>query len=173
MASFKINIADPKTSKCYKTEIKDEKAATLVGLNIGEKIEGSKLGIEGYELQITGGMDYCGFPMRKGILGERKRIVIHRGVGFKGGLKGMKKRKTVCGHKINDKISAVNLKVIKEGPKKLADMFGSSDKKEAAKEEKKPKAKEKKQAKEKPKEAKEEKPKAKQETIPENKEEKK
>jgi len=169
MASFKINIADPKTSKCYKTEVKDEKAAPLVGLNIGENIEGSKLGIDGYELQVTGGTDYCGFPMRKGILGERKRIVIYKGVGFKGGLKGMRKRKTVCGHKINDKISAVNLKVVKEGTKKLAEMFGSAGKEEKPKEEKKKEAKEeKKEAKPEPK--KEEKPK---EAKPEAKEEKK
>lgn len=150
MASFKINIADPKTSKCYKTEVKDEKAAPLVGLNIGENIEGSKLGIEGYELQITGGTDYCGFPMRRGILGVRKRIVMRKGVGFKGGLKGMKKRKTVCGHKINDKISAVNLKVVKEGTKKLSELFGTTQKEEKSKEKKeeKPKAKEEKKEKE-------------------------
>jgi len=147
MSSFKINIADPKASKGYKTEVKDQHAAPLLGLNIGEKIEGNKLGIYGYEFEITGGSDYCGFPMRKGILGERKRISILKGIGFKGGLKGMKKKKTVCGHKINDKISAVNLKVLKEGSKKLAELFGSkedkADKKpkEAKKEEPKPKPK--------------------------------
>jgi len=42
MASFKINIADPKTGKCYKTEVKDAQAAPFMGLNIGEKIEGNK-----------------------------------------------------------------------------------------------------------------------------------
>ena len=81
---------------------------------------------------ITGGTDYCGFPMRHGILGVRKRIVMYKGTGFKGGLKGMKKRKTVCGHKINDKISAVNLKVLKEGSKKLSELF-SRGKEEKAK----------------------------------------
>ena len=43
MTSFKINIADAKTGKCYKTEVKDEKAAPFMGLNIGEKIEGTNL----------------------------------------------------------------------------------------------------------------------------------
>ena len=141
MASFKINIADPKTSKCYKTEVKEEKAAPFMGLNIGEKIEGDKIGIEGYEFQITGGTDYCGFPMRRGILGIRKKITIYKGVGFKGGLKGMKKRKTVCGHKISESISAINLKVLKEGSKKLSDMFGKKEgeEKPEEKETKKPK----------------------------------
>ncbi|MAE42360.1 30S ribosomal protein S6e [Candidatus Woesearchaeota archaeon] len=164
MASFKINIGNPKTKKCYKTEVKEQQAAPLMGLNIGEKIEGSKLGMDGYEFQITGGTDYSGFPMRRGILGERKRIVIYKSSGFKGGLKGMKKRKTVCGHKINDKISAINLKVLKEGSKKLSDLFGG--KAEEAKQEEKKEVKE-----EKPKEAvKEEKPEAKEQKPEEKKE---
>ena len=145
MASFKLNIADPKTGKCYKTEVKDAQASPLMGLNIGEKIDGSKIGIEGYEFSVTGGTDYCGFPMRGGILGMRKKLTIYPGVGFKGGVKGMKKRKTVCGHKINEKINAVNLKVLKEGPKNLADMYakakegqeGKSEEKAGAKEQKK------------------------------------
>mgnify|MGYP001589957188 FL=1 len=123
MASFKLNIADPKTGKCYKTEIKDVQASTFIGLNIGEKVDGSKIGLDGYELEITGGSDYCGFPMRSGILGIRKKMVIYKGIGFKGGVRGMKKRKTVCGHKINEKISALNLKVAKEGSKGLAETF--------------------------------------------------
>ena len=144
MASFKLNIADAKDGKCYKAEVKEQQAMPLIGLNIGEKIDGNKLGMEGYEFQITGGMDYCGFPMRSGILGIRNTITIYRGVGFRGGLKGMKKRRTVCGYKINDKISAVNLKVTKEGSKKLSEMFGSKEKaeetaKDAKSEEKKDK----------------------------------
>ncbi|MBW2976879.1 30S ribosomal protein S6e [Candidatus Woesearchaeota archaeon] len=129
MKSFKINIADPNTKKCYKTEVKDAQAAPFIGLNIGEKIDGNKIGFDGYEFLVTGGTDYCGFPMRRGILGIRKKITIYKGLGFRGGLKGIKRRKTVCGHKISEKISAINLKVLKEGAKKLSDMFGS--KKEA------------------------------------------
>ena len=182
MKSFKLNIADPKSSKCYKTEVKDAQAAPFMGLNIGEKIDGSKIGIDGYEFEITGGTDYCGFPMRHGILGIRKRITIYKGTGFKGGLKGMKKRKTVCGHKINESITAINLKVLKEGTKKLSDMFGKKEgegkkeekpKKEAKKEE--PKKETKKEVKEEAKkeEKKPEQKEAKQEKVEEKKEEKK
>jgi len=168
MASLKLNIADVKTGKCYKTEVKDQQATPFMGLNIGEKIEGNKLGIDGYEFQITGGTDYCGFPMRQGILGVRKKITIYKGVGFRGALKGIKKRKTVCGHKINESITAVNLKVLKEGTKKLSDLFGGK-KEEGKVEEKKPEAKQ-----EKPKkEAKAEKKEAKAEVKEEPKKEEK
>jgi len=163
MASFKINIGDPNSKKCYKTEIKDQQASSLIGLNIGEKVEGNRIGLDGYELEITGGTDYCGFPMRRGILGERKKISIYKSTGFKGKRKGMKKRKTVCGHKINDKISAVNLKVIKTGSKSLSEMFVTSDKEAKPKEQK---------AEEKPKEEKKEvKPEEKKEVKTEEKKE--
>jgi len=165
MASFKVNIADSKTGKCYKTEVKDAQAAPFMGLNIGEKIEGNKIGIDGYEFSISGGTDFCGFPMRKGILGIRKRLTIYPGVGFRGGLRGMKKRRTVCGHKINEQISAINLKVLKEGTKKLSDMFG---KKEEGKEEVKEKPKEAPKKETKP-EVKEEKPKESKKEIKEEK----
>ena len=145
MASFKLNIA-AKEGKCYKTEVKDQHAAPLMGLNIGEKVDGGKLGLEGYEFQLTGGMDYCGFPMRSGILGQRKKISIYKSIGFRGALKGIKRRKTVCGHKVNEKISAINLKVLKEGAKKLADMFGK-EKPEARNEEKAEAKQEKKESK--------------------------
>ena len=158
MAGFKVNIADPKDGKCYKAEVKNAHASPFMGLNIGEKVEGSKIGIDGYEFQVTGGTDYCGFPMRKGILGVRKKMVIYPGVGFKGGLKGMKKRKTICGHKINESITAINIKVTKEGTKKLSEMFGKKEEgKEEAKEEKKAEAKDQKPKEEAKKEAKAEK----------------
>ncbi|HLC96772.1 MAG TPA: S6e family ribosomal protein [Candidatus Nanoarchaeia archaeon] len=128
MASFKLCISEKGTS--YQKEVKDEQAAPFIGLNIGEKVNGDAIGASGYELQITGGSDHCGFPMRSGILGVRKRISLYGGVGFSGlgrkgkRMDGMKKRKTVCGHKINETITQINLKVIKAGSKGLADALG-------------------------------------------------
>lgn len=160
MASFKLTIGDPKSGKNYQKEVKDQQAAAFVGLNIGESIKGDGFDMAGYEFIITGGSDYCGFPMRRGILGIRKKVTLLGGVGFKGAAKGIKRRKTVCGHKINKNIVQINLKVSKEGAKKLAEMFGTGDKKEEkkpeAKEEKKeaPKQEKKPEAKEAPKEEK-------------------
>lgn len=128
MVSFKLTIAEPKTGKCYKKEVKDDVAGNFIGLNVGETVSGDKIEFPGYEFVVTGGSDYCGFPMRKGILGTRKKITIYGGVGFKGLGKGIKKRKTVCGHKIHDRISQINLKIIKEGQKKLSELIGVEEK---------------------------------------------
>ena len=186
MASFKLCISDPSTGRTFQKEVKDNLANPFIGLNIGETINGDKIEINGYELQITGGSDYCGFPMRKGILGQRKKITLYGGVGFRGAAKGIKKRKTVCGHKIHERISQINFKVVKQGSKKLSEIFGVPDdikkkekdevkeeKKEAAKEQKSEEKKHDKPAKEhKAEEKKEEKPAKEHPVVKEDKEKK-
>ena len=147
MASFKLCISDP-SGKTFQKEVKDNMARPFLGLNLGETIKGDSIELPGYEFQITGGSDYCGFPMRMGILGQRKKIAILGGVGFRGAGKGIKRRKTVCGHKIHERISQINMKVTKAGAKKLADVFGVADKKSEkaeAKQEKEIKVEEKKE----------------------------
>ena len=155
MASFKLCISDPSSGKTFQKEVKENFAMPFVGLNIGEAIKGDSFELNGYEFMITGGSDYCGFPMRKGILGLRKSLVIYGGTGFRGDAKGIKRRKTVCGHKIHERISQINLKVLKQGPKKLAEIFGVPDeaKKEVKEAKKEEKAEVKEQVKEKHKEA--------------------
>ncbi|MBD3249313.1 30S ribosomal protein S6e [Candidatus Woesearchaeota archaeon] len=130
---FKLVIADPKTGKCIQKAIADEGAKGLIGKKIGEKVKGEAFDLTGYEFEISGGSDNCGFPMRKGISGARKRILTGKGVGFRGGRKGMKRRKTVCGETINSSIVQINLKITKQGAKKLeTEKEGEAEGKEEA-----------------------------------------
>ena len=174
MASFKLCISDPSTGRTFQKEVKDSMANPFLGLNIGEQVKGDAMELSGYEFQITGGSDYCGFPMRKGILGQRKKITILGGIGFKGAGKGIKRRKTVCGHKIHERISQINLKVTKPGAKKLVEIFGVQEKKEEKPAEEKKEAAEKdsreeKKAKKESAEAKKEAKEPKEEAKPEDK----
>lgn len=145
MVSFKLCISEPSTGRTFQKEVKDNLATPFLGLNIGETLKGDAIELSGYEFQITGGSDYCGFPMRKGILGLRKKITIYGGVGFRGDAKGIKRSKTVCGHKIHERISQINLKVVKEGAKRLAEILGAPEKAETEKAEKTEAKEEKKQ----------------------------
>ena len=182
MVSFKLCISDPLTGRTFQKEIKDNLARSFIGFNIGETIKGDNFELSGYEFQITGGSDYCGFPMRRGILGQRKKITIYGGIGFRGAEKGIQKRKTVCGHKIHENISQINLKVLKAGAKKLTEIFGvAEESKEGKSKEKeaKPTKEEKKEVKEdkagnqeEKKEAKEEKKEAKEHKAEDKKESK-
>jgi len=148
MVEFKLTISNPKTTKTVQKEVKDDDARPFVGKKIGDKINGEVINLTGYEFEVTGGSDYCGFPMRKDVRGTaRKKILAVSGIGVKKKAKGIKQRKTVCGNTIHDKIVQINLKILKEGKE---DIFkgkeGEAEKKEEKKE--KPKKEEKKEAKE-------------------------
>ncbi|MBW2966815.1 30S ribosomal protein S6e [Candidatus Woesearchaeota archaeon] len=153
MVEFKLTIGDPKTGKCYQRTVSENDAKSFIGLKIGNTIKGESIDLTGYEFQITGGSDFCGFPMRKGIAGARKRILVEKGVGFRGGKKGIRRRKTVCGEAINEKISQINLKILKHGKAKLEAAEKKEGKEEKPKKAPKEEKKETQKPKEKPKEA--------------------
>lgn len=176
MAEFKL-VLGLKDGKSVQRVLQEPDANALIGKKIGDKVSGDKIGLAGYELVISGGSDYCGFPMRKDLPGSgRKKILITRGVGMRKKGKGLRKRVTVCGNTIHDKISQVNLKVVKQGKAKLETAPKEGDEKptekpKEAKPEKKEKPKKEAKPNEKPK--KEEKPAAKEQAKPDKKEEKK
>ena len=151
MPNFKIVVSDPKTRKAYQKEVEQVQSG-LVGKKIGDKVSGSNLGLAGYELEITGGSDKDGFPMRRDVEGMiRKKILLANPPGFHPEVHGMRKRKSIRGNTVSADISQVNIKVVKEGGKALDELIGSKPKEEAAKEEKAAE-KPKKEAEEKPKE---------------------
>jgi len=119
MAEFKLTINDPKTGKSYKKEVKDNEGDIFLNLTIGDKVKGETFGYPGYEFEITGGSDKCGFPMRSGISAPRKSVMLTKSVGLRKTKKGLTKKKTVCGDKVIGSISQINLKVIKQGPQSL------------------------------------------------------
>ncbi len=134
MAEFKIVISDPKTGKSKQIEVKDNQSKPFLEFKIGDKIKGELIDLQGYEFELRGGSDHCGFPMRKGISFLRKKILTKGGVGFKNFVVGLRKRKTVCGERVADNIKQLNLKIIKYGKQSL---FEESKAEEAKPEEKK------------------------------------
>jgi small subunit ribosomal protein S6e len=74
----------------------------------------------GYEFEISGGSDYCGFPMRKDVNGiMRKEILTTTGLGNRYKRHGMRLRRTVSGNTIYNKTAQINLKVLKHGAEPL------------------------------------------------------
>ena len=132
MVDFKIVISDPSTGKTYQKEVKDDDARKFIGLKIGDKLKGDFLELGNVELEVTGGSDYCGFPMRKDVFGSgRKKILAVGGVGIRNREKGIKKRKTVCGNTIHAKISQINVRVLGGKPIKVKEEKPKADKKPA------------------------------------------
>lgn len=107
--------------KCLQKEL-DVKL--VYGKKIGDKVDGSVVGLENYELQITGGSDKQGFPMKKGVSTPmRKKFVLTDGIGYNPKDKGIRRRKSIRGEVISDEVAQINLKVLKEGKQKFDDFF--------------------------------------------------
>ena len=131
--AFKICINEPKTKKSWQIE---KELPSLIGLKIGDKFDGAPLGLTGFTLQVTGGSDKDGFPMRPDLSGiARKKALMSKGPGFRPTTNGLKRRKYVRGNTISIEIVQVNCKVI-EGEGDIPNILGIKPK-EAPKEEQK------------------------------------
>ncbi len=130
MAKIKIVMGNPKTGKSYQRELDEAISRKLVGRKLGDHVKGDLIGLDGYEFEITGGSDHCGFPLRKDVKGAgRKKILAVSGVGIHKVAKGVRQRKTVCGNTISNTTHQVNLKILTEGKEKFEDK-PKEDKKE-------------------------------------------
>jgi len=119
MAKFKVIISNPETKKSNFVEIEGPRAVPLIGRKLGEIIDGAVVGLSGQKLQITGGSDKDGFPMRPNIHGGvRATVVLSEGVGFKPLQLGERKRKTIRGNTITEDIAQINMKIVKAPEKK-------------------------------------------------------
>jgi len=119
MAKFKVIISDPETGKSNSVEVEGSQAAPLIGRKIGETIDGTPLGLKGHKLQITGGSDRDGFPMKPSVHGGvRVGVVLGSGIGFKAKNEGERRRKTVKGNTITESITQINMKIVEKPAKK-------------------------------------------------------
>ncbi len=125
MVEFKVVISDPKTGKAYQKTVSGANANKLIGKKIGDLINGTIVDLPpDYELQITGGSDKDGFPMRPDLPGSgRRRLLLSGGVGYNPKEKGVRRRKTVRGKVISADIVQINVKVVKHGKVPLEEFF--------------------------------------------------
>ncbi len=130
MVEVKFVVNDPKSGKTYQKTLEDN---PFVNKKVGDQVSGSDIGLEGYELQIRGGSDKSGCPIRKDMPGfGKKKALLSSGPCVKGLKKGKRIRKTVVGNIINEDIVQLNLKVIKEGSQKLEDIMPKKEEVKAA-----------------------------------------
>ena len=126
---MQVVISDPKTGNAYKIEGKDTEASALfIGKRIGDIVDADILGFGGYVLEITGGSDKEGMPMRKDVSGTaRKRILITSPPGYRPKERGKRRRKSVRGNEISAEISQINVKIKEYGTKPIEELFGKEE----------------------------------------------
>lgn len=116
---MKLSIANPARTTQKVVEIEHNVESALYEKRIKDVIEGEIISPEwaGFLLQITGGTDKQGFPMKPGLMTpERVRLMLKKGdTGFRCTDKGLRRRKSVRGDVVSSQIGVLNLKVVKEG----------------------------------------------------------
>ena len=134
---FKINLST-KDGKTYKIEAE---APGLIQKQLKDKVNGIEISpdLEGYELEITGASDKAGFTAMEDVQGfALKKVLLNYGKAMHKRPKrdkkkstkpaGLRLRKTVRGNTISEAISQINIKVLKEGNKKLSEIFPDQNK---------------------------------------------
>jgi small subunit ribosomal protein S6e len=131
MVEFKVVVNDIKSGKSYNIPVSGHHANSLIGKKINDEVDGIFVSLPGYKLQITGGTDKDGFPMRHDIPGSaRRRLLLSRGLGYKSKERGKRKKKSVRGNTINQQIVQVNMKVMKPGAKPIDEIIKAEGKTE-------------------------------------------
>ena len=121
MAKFKVIVSDPTAGTSKVVELEEARATPFIGKKIGEIVDGAVVDLPAHKLQIRGGSDRDGVPMRSNVHGGvRRNVVLSGGTGFNPQNKGERRRKTVRGSVITDEIVQINTKII-EKPKKSAE----------------------------------------------------
>lgn len=112
MAKFKIIVSDPQTGTSKVVEIEEARANPLIGRKVGETIDGAIVDLPAHKVQVTGGSDKDGVPMRVNVHGGvRRSVILSGGAGFNPHRKGERRRKTVRGSVITDEIVQINMKI--------------------------------------------------------------
>lgn len=108
MATFQLVVSDPDSGTTYQDEIDGQDANRFIGRSLDEDVD-----FEGLTLELTGGSDETGRPMRKDVPGTALReLLLEGGVGYEQTRDGKRKRVTVWGAEIDDDIAQINAAVV-------------------------------------------------------------
>ena len=122
MAKFKVIVSDPETGTSKVVELEEVRAVPFIGRKLGEIIDGAVVDLPAQKVQIIGGSDKDGVPMRGNVHGGvRRKVVLSGGTGFSPKRRGERRRKTVRGSTITDEIAQINLKIVEKPSAKTAE----------------------------------------------------
>ncbi len=126
---MKIVYSDPKIGKTAQREVAKDMEARLIGRKMGEEVDGTLAGLEGYRLKITGLSDKSGTPSRHEVEGARKvHVLLHSGTGIGKVEKGERRRKLIRGNTISADTEQVNTVITAYGAKNADELFPKKEK---------------------------------------------
>jgi len=129
MATFQVVVGDPESGDSYQFEVSDQDANRFLGKELGDEVEGSAVGLDGYTLVITGGSDSAGRPMRDDVTGPNLREVLLEGrsTGYRPDRDGERRRVSVRGREVGDEIAQLNARIVEAGETSIEDLLSGDD----------------------------------------------
>jgi small subunit ribosomal protein S6e len=128
MADFQVVVGDADDGTTYSFDVDGQDANRFVGRSIGETVDGDAVGLSGYELEITGGSDNAGRPMRGDVSGpDTSAILSEGGVGFEPTVDGERKRITVRGAEVSEETRQINAKIATRGDQSIEALVGDDE----------------------------------------------
>jgi len=125
MADFQVVVADPDSGATYQRDVDGQDANRFLGKSIGDEADGGAVGLDGYTVEITGGSDDAGRPMRGDVSGpDLKEVLLDGGTGYKPARDGERKRVTVRGAEVSDAVAQLNVTVTERGDESVEDLLG-------------------------------------------------
>ena len=124
MAEFTVAVSDPEDGTTYQVDVSDQNANRFIGREIGEEVDGGAVGLDGYTLEIAGGSDDAGRPMREDVRSaDLQSVLLEGGTGFNPNRDGERKRVTVRGREVGDATRQINAVVTGRGDTPVADLL--------------------------------------------------
>ena len=112
MAEFQIVVSDT-TGHTEQFEVDGQDANRFLNRDLGDEVDGGAVGHDGVTLELTGGSDEAGRPMRADVAGsELKELLLEGGVGYHPSREGERKRVTVRGRRISEATAQINARMI-------------------------------------------------------------
>ena len=129
MATFQVVVGDPDTGEAHGFEVDEQDANRFLGRELGEEVDGTAVGLDGYSLEITGGSDAAGRPLRADVGGSSlsEVLVSERSTGYRPDRDGERRRITVRGREIGEEVVQINARIAERGDRSVEELLGGGD----------------------------------------------
>jgi small subunit ribosomal protein S6e len=128
MADFTVAVADPDTGDTYQVDVDEQDANRFIGREIGDEVAGSAVDLDGFTLELRGGSDDAGRPLREDVRGaELKSVLLDGGTGFDPDRDGERKRVTVRGREVSDAVRQLNVRIVEHGDGDVAELLSDEE----------------------------------------------
>ncbi|KDE59178.1 30S ribosomal protein S6 [Halostagnicola sp. A56] len=129
MASFTVVVGDPDSGLAHQLEADGQDANRFLGKSIGDEVDGSAVGLDGYTLEITGGSDDAGRPLNETVAGADLQEVLmeEKQTGYHPERDGERRRITVRGREVSDAVAQINATIVESGETDVEELLAEDE----------------------------------------------